>query len=106
MSRKQTEQENNTGLQELERIELREPRMYKVILHNDDYTSMEFVVNILMTLFHKTLEQANELMLQVHKLGKAIVGVYTREVAETKVFQVENISRQNQFPLKASMEEV
>lgn len=104
MARKGTEREHNTGLQELERIEVRRPKLYKVILHNDDYTSMDFVVNIIMTLFHKTIEEANALMLEVHKKGKAIVGVYSREIAETKVFQVENIARQNQFPLKASME--
>lgn len=104
MPKKGTEREHNTGLQELERVEVRRPKLYKVILHNDDYTSMDFVVNIIMTLFHKSIEEANALMLEVHKKGKAIVGVYSREIAETKVFQVENIARQNQFPLKASME--
>ena len=87
-----------------DRSETREPSMYKVILHNDDYTSMEFVVEILMMVFGKTLEKATEIMLNVHHKGQGICGVYTREVAETKVETVHHLAGNKGFPLKSTME--
>jgi ATP-dependent Clp protease adaptor protein ClpS len=84
--------------------ELDEPPMYKVLLHNDDYTTMEFVVEILMVIFNKTPEEATEIMLNVHKKGVGICGVYTYEIAETKVAAVHNLAEENEFPLKSSME--
>jgi ATP-dependent Clp protease adaptor protein ClpS len=87
-----------------ERSETREPSMYKVILHNDDYTTMEFVVEILMMVFGKTLEKATEIMLNVHHKGQGICGVYTREVAETKVETVHHLAGNKGFPLKSTME--
>ncbi|MBU0462762.1 MAG: ATP-dependent Clp protease adapter ClpS [Proteobacteria bacterium] len=80
------------------------PPMYKVILHNDDYTSMEFVVQILMTVFGKSLEKATEIMLNVHNKGKAICGIYTRQIAETKIETVHNLATSKGFPLKSTME--
>ncbi len=86
-------------------VELREPRRYRVLLHNDDYTTMEFVVGILMTVFRKTVAEAEAIMLAVHEKGLGSCGVYTEEVAETKVAQVHDKARKAGFPLRCSMEE-
>jgi ATP-dependent Clp protease adaptor protein ClpS len=82
-----------------------EPSMYKVLLHNDDYTSMEFVVEILLSVFNKAIEDATITMLKVHKEGIGICGVYTYEVAETKVDTVHILAREREFPLKCTMEQ-
>jgi ATP-dependent Clp protease adaptor protein ClpS len=87
------------------RDEIDEPPMYKVLLHNDDYTTMEFVVEILMLVFNKPPEEAVEIMLNVHQKGIGICGVYTYEVSETKVNTVHDMARGNGFPLKCTMEE-
>ena len=84
---------------------LKQPPMYKVLLLNDDYTPMEFVVHILENFFRMSREQATRVMLNVHTHGKGICGTYTREVAETKVAQVNEYSRQNSHPLLCDMEE-
>jgi ATP-dependent Clp protease adaptor protein ClpS len=81
-----------------------EPSMYKVLLHNDDYTTMEFVVEILMLVFKKSPEDAVRIMLNVHHKGIGICGVYTFEVSETKVNTVHTLARQYGFPLKCTME--
>ena len=81
-----------------------EPSMYKVLLHNDDYTTMEFVVEILMLVFSKSPEDAVRIMLNVHHKGIGICGVYTYEVSETKVNTVHTLARQYGFPLKCTME--
>ncbi len=86
-------------------LELEEPQMFKVLLHNDDYTSMDFVVDVLMGIFHKTHAQAEQIMLQIHEKGKAICGVYSFEVAQTKAQQVKQKAKQNEFPLLATIEE-
>jgi ATP-dependent Clp protease adaptor protein ClpS len=86
------------------RRRVKEPDLYRVLLHNDDYTTMEFVVEILMTVFHKSIEESTRIMLNVHKKGIGICGVYTYEQAETKVDTVERLARANGFPLKCSME--
>ena len=80
------------------------PPMYKVILHNDDYTSMEFVVEILIGVFGKSLEKATQIMLNVHNKGKEVCGTYPREIAETKVEAVHNLASHKGFPLKSTME--
>ena len=85
--------------------ELKEPPMFKVILLNDDYTSMEFVVMILQHVFGKSREEATMIMLNVHRQGSGLAGVYTRDVAETKVSITHSLARENQFPLKAIVEE-
>jgi ATP-dependent Clp protease adaptor protein ClpS len=84
--------------------EVDEPPMYRVILHNDDYTPREFVVQVLMVVFNKSEEAATQLMWHVHKNGSGICGVYTYEVAETKVSAVRNLAREYGFPLRATME--
>ena len=84
--------------------ELKEPRKYKVVLINDDYTPMEFVVNVLKHFFHLSEEVSTQLMLQVHILGLAVCVVFTRDIAETKVVLVNDYARENQHPLLCSME--
>jgi len=86
-------------------LALDEPQMFKVFLHNDDYTSMDFVVEILMGIFHKTHVQAEQIMLQIHEKDKAICGVYSFEIAQTKAQQVKQRAKQNGFPLLATIEE-
>ncbi len=86
-------------------VDVREPRRYRVLLHNDDYTTMEFVVEVLTIIFQKTLEQATAIMLAVHEKGLGVCGVYTEEIAETKVAQVHDRARKAGFPLRCSMEE-
>ncbi|MGB5985673.1 MAG: ATP-dependent Clp protease adapter ClpS [Desulfobacterales bacterium] len=81
-----------------------EPPMYRVLLHNDDYTTMEFVVQILMVVFHKPFEEATHIMLNVHQQGLGVCGVYSFEVAETKVELVHELARKSGYPLKCSME--
>lgn len=85
--------------------DLEEPRMYKVLLHNDDYTTMEFVVEVLRKVFGKTPVEATQIMLNVHKSGIGVCGVFIEEVAETKVEMVHHLAKSNGFPLQCSMEE-
>lgn len=80
------------------------PKMYKVVLLNDDYTPMDFVVLVLQRFFGKSQEQATHIMLDVHKKGSGLAGVFTLEVAEMKVMQVNQFARNNQHPLKCTME--
>jgi ATP-dependent Clp protease adaptor protein ClpS len=84
---------------------LARPRRWKVLLHNDDYTTMEFVVWVLQAVFHHDETTATQIMLHVHKTGTGVAGVYTREVAETRVSQVDALAREHEFPLRCSMEE-
>ena len=84
--------------------DVREPSMYRVLLHNDDYTSMEFVVEILQFVFNKSAKEATLIMLKVHNEGIGICGVYTYEIAETKVGTVQVLTREREFPLKCTME--
>ena len=87
-------------------IEISEPGEYKVLLHNDNYTTMEFVVTVLKSVFHKSNEEANQIMINVHKKGIGVCGIYTQEIAETKVYIVNQMATHNNFPLKCSMEEL
>lgn len=84
---------------------LKRPSLFKVLLHNDDYTTKEFVVQILEYVFHKDNTEAVQIMLHVHRTGIGVAGVYSYEVAETKVKTVEGLARQYEFPLKCSIEE-
>ena len=86
------------------RDDVREPPLYRVLLHNDDYTTMDFVVEILMLVFNKSPEEAVNIMLNIHRKGIGLCGVYTYEVSETKVETVHAIAREHGFPLKCSME--
>lgn len=84
---------------------LKKPPLYKVLLHNDDYTTKEFVVEILQYVFYKGHTEAVQIMLHVHKKGIGVAGVYTYEFAETKVALVESLARQHEYPLRCTMEE-
>ncbi|MBF0261017.1 MAG: ATP-dependent Clp protease adapter ClpS [Magnetococcales bacterium] len=84
---------------------LEEPPLFKVILLNDDFTPMEFVVDTLMRFFDKNIDEATEVMLNVHHKGFGVCGLFTRDIAETKVMQVNRHARMNQYPLKCRMEE-
>lgn len=81
-----------------------EPPMYKVLLHNDDYTTKAFVVEILVAIFNKSIEEATGLMWQIHRNGIGVCGIYPYELAETKVNLVKMTARENGFPLKTTME--
>lgn len=91
-------------LTEVER-KVEKPPLYRVLLHNDDYTTMEFVVYILRSVFHLTEEDAIHIMLHVHQRGVGVAGVYTREVAETKAAKVMRLARENEYPLLCTIEE-
>ncbi len=96
--------DGRTGIVTKTRPKTKKPNLYKVLLLNDDYTPMEFVVLILEKYFNKSREEANRVMLHVHQKGVGICGVFTYEVAETKVTQVMDFSRKNSHPLQCTME--
>jgi len=83
---------------------LKRPRLYRVLLHNDDYTTREFVVQVLHNVFHRGEQDAIRVMLHVHNNGVGVAGVFTREVAETKIQRVERMAREQEFPLRLTME--
>jgi len=93
-----------TGIRERQRTELREPRRYRVIIHNDDFTTMEFVVKVLMQVFFKSEAEAEALMLQVHHGDKATVGTYSYDVAVSKARKATEMAREEGFPLRLTVE--
>ena len=101
-TREQQETESEGDILTMEEVE--PPRLYKVLLHNDDYTTMEFVIHILMKHFGKNRESAKEIMLQVHEKGIGLCGLYTFEVAESKVTKVLRESKKEGFPLMCTYE--
>ena len=103
--------DNNINIDHEKQIEavkkkLAPPPMYKVLLNNDDYTPMDFVIEVLIRFFNLDLEKANQIMLTVHYRGRAVCGIYTAEIAETKVMQVTQYAKKHQHPLMCSMEQV
>ena len=98
------QEDQNTGTAVVSRPQVKEPPLYKVILHNDDFTPMEFVVLVLEKFFNKKHEEATEIMLHVHNKGYGVCGVYPYEIAETKVALVTETAKGNQYPLKCTME--
>ena len=92
-------------LRERQRTDLREPRRYKVIIYNDDFTTMEFVVMILVQVFLKSEEEAQTLMLQVHHSDKAVVGIYSYDIAVSKVRKATTMAREQGYPLRLTVEE-
>ncbi len=106
MSNANPNEERESGLTVQEaRPKLRRPPMFKVLLLNDDYTPMEFVVQVLETFFAMNREKATQIMLHVHTRGVGVCGVYTKDIAETKVVQVNDFARSHQHPLMCTMEE-
>ena len=97
--------QSDSAVKERVQTEKREPTQYKVILLNDDYTTMEFVMQVLETIFQKSPAEAYRIMMQVHVNGSGIAGVYPWEVAETKVETVTSMARHAEFPLRAAIEE-
>ncbi|MCC7405705.1 MAG: ATP-dependent Clp protease adapter ClpS [Bdellovibrionales bacterium] len=95
---------SSTGTLTKTRPQVKEPSMFKVILLNDDFTPMDFVVHVLRKFFHKVDPEATAIMLQVHHQGAGVAGVFSHEIAETKVYLVNEYSKQNQHPLKCIME--
>jgi len=95
---------NGSGVALQTRTRTKRPAMYKVLMLNDDYTPMEFVVHVLEKYFTKTRQEATDIMLQVHRRGVGVCGVFTYEVAETKVNQVTEFARRNQHPLRCTLE--
>jgi ATP-dependent Clp protease adaptor protein ClpS len=88
-----------------ENLDLQEPKKYKVLLLNDDFSTMDFVIDVLMGIFHKTYEESEKIMLEVHNQGKGVCGIYTHEIALTKTSQVKTKARASGYPLKAIVEE-
>jgi ATP-dependent Clp protease adaptor protein ClpS len=96
------EEEGGTSTIIKNKVEL--PKKYKVLLHNDDYTTMEFVIFILQGVFHKTIEEAEKIMMEVHRTGVGLCGIYTFEIAESKSKKVERLAREHAHPLMCSIE--
>lgn len=92
-----------TAVRERSNTQLKEPRRYKVIMHNDDFTPMDFVVMVLCTIFHKQLPEAEAIMLGIHKTGKAVVGVYSFDMAASKVQKTTLLARDNNYPLSVTL---
>jgi ATP-dependent Clp protease adaptor protein ClpS len=96
--------QEDAGVQQKPRLQ--EPKLFRVVLHNDHYTTMDFVVKVIVSVFHKPAAEATRIMLDVHKKGAGVVGVYTWDVASTRVSQVHEMARKSEYPLRASCEEV
>lgn len=100
----QHDQEGDVATEKKSKSKTQKPRKFKVIFHNDDYTTMEFVVRALEVVFNKSPAEATQVMLQIHKRGSGVAGIYAREVAETKVYQTREWARQEGHPLMVTME--
>ena len=97
-------EQGDTAVVTEKKSKTQKPKLWKVILHNDDFTTMEFVIHVLEVVFNRTPSEAHELMLQVHRRGFCVAGVYTYEIAETKVSTVEQMARAAEFPFLCTME--
>jgi len=97
--------QQNTSLLERELSKSKPPMLYKVVLYNDDYTTMDFVIEVLETFFAMSRERATQIMLKVHQEGSAVCGIYPRDIAETKVAQVMAFARHREHPLRCELEE-
>ena len=99
--------EHGSGTETLskDKVRVKEPKQFKVLLLNDDYTTMEFVVSVLETIFKKSPAEATQIMLHVHKRGQGVAGIYPKEIAEAKSVQAQDRARSEGFPLRCSIEE-
>lgn len=102
MSEKKTD--NGTSVDVIERVSLQPPKMWNVVLYNDDKTTMEFVILVLMQIFHKSFDQAKDITLHIHENGKGVAGTYSHEVATQKRDDALSAARSNGFPLKVEIE--
>lgn len=96
--------QEQTNIRERQRTDIKEPQRYIVTIHNDDFTTMEFVVKVLVTVFFKTMAEAESLMLRVHRTGKSVVGVYIYDIAHSKVKKATEMARNEGFPLRLTLE--
>ncbi|MBP9673677.1 MAG: ATP-dependent Clp protease adapter ClpS [Bacteriovoracaceae bacterium] len=101
MSQEDSENQSSTAVI----TEIKKPKLYRVLMHNDDYSTMEFVIDVLQRFFAKNYDEAMSIMLKVHHEGLAVCGIYTLEVAETKILQVSKYARKHEYPLKCSMQQ-
>lgn len=104
MTQRQRQHDGDVALEQKPKHRTEKPRRYHVLIHNDDYTSMEFVVEVLETVFHKSPSEATAIMLHIHTKGVGVAGIYSREVAESKVEQVHQLAQSHGYPLRASFE--
>jgi ATP-dependent Clp protease adaptor protein ClpS len=104
-SDKDTDPRHRGGTQLQERPKLKKPPMFKVVLHNDDYTTMEFVVLVLQRVFRHDEAESSRIMLHIHRTGIGVAGVFTKEIAETKSRKVMELARRYEFPLQCTVEE-
>lgn len=104
MPKRRPQEESDTEVLTEEQVKTEKPRLWRVILHNDDFTTMEFVIRVLQEVFKKSEAEATELMLQVHTRGACLAGVYTFEIAETKVQRVQEMAEAAEFPFLCTME--
>ena len=104
MAKKASRTQRDSSVETLDRVSTQEPRLFRVYLNNDDYTTMEFVVEVLIHFFRKDYAEAVKLMQEVHYKGRAMAGLYTYDVAETKVHEVTKYARQHGHPLLVTME--
>ena len=97
--------ETNIVTKQKNQVKIRKPKNYKVVMYNDDYTTMEFVINILVNVFNKKLLEAEKVMLDVHEKGKGVAGIYSYDIAITKVSTAMSMAKQEGFPFKLTVEE-
>ena len=105
MPKRETEREHGVVTETRPKKELKKPKLYKVLFHNDDYTTMEFVVWVLETIFHHDETTATRIMLHVHKNGVGVAGIYPYDIAETRATRVEALARTHEYPLRCSVEQ-
>ncbi|MEG0774695.1 ATP-dependent Clp protease adaptor ClpS [Clostridium sp.] len=98
--------ESNISTIEKNKVKVKKPKHYNVIMHNDDFTTMEFVVDVLVNIFNKKMEEANKIMIDVHQKGKGIAGVYPYDIAVSKASTAMSLAKEEGFPFKLSVEEV
>ncbi|MBR5150857.1 MAG: ATP-dependent Clp protease adaptor ClpS [Bacteroidaceae bacterium] len=96
-------EKQQTSIKERENIKINEPRRYKVVIHNDDFTTMDFVVKILVTIFYKSTLEAEALMMLVHKTQSAVVGIYSYDIAKSKTSKAMTMARNEGFPLRLTI---
>ena len=97
--------ETNIVTKQKDQIKIKKPKHYKVVMYNDDYTTMEFVINILVSVFNKKLIEAEKIMLDVHEKGKGVAGIYSHDIAITKVSTAMSMAKEKGFPFKLTVEE-
>lgn len=97
--------ETNIATKQKDKVKVKKPKQYKVIMYNDDFTTMEFVINVLVAVFNKNLMEAEKIMLDVHKKGKGVAGIYSYDIAITKTSKAMEMAKESEFPFKLTVEE-